>query len=145
MENASEPRSHRAEGKQQGSCHCGAVRFEVSLEPGSKASRCNCSICTKLSLTGFIVKPEAFRLLTSEAELLHYEFGHKVSKRFFCRHCGVHCYGSGFLAEIGGDFVSVNGNCLDDLEPTTLDVIYWDGRHNNWQAGPSDRPWRVHV
>jgi hypothetical protein len=145
MENASEPRSHRAEGKHEGSCHCGAVRFEVSLEPGSKASRCNCSICTKLSLTGFIVKPEAFRLLTSDAELLHYEFGHKVSKRFFCRHCGVHCYGSGFLAEIGGDFVSVNGNCLDDLEPTTLEVIYWDGRHNNWQAGPSDRPWRVHV
>jgi len=27
----------------------------------------------------------------------------------------------------------------------TLEVIYWDGRHNNWQAGPSDRPWRVHV
>jgi hypothetical protein len=145
MENASASRSHRAEGKQQGSCHCGAVRFEVNLEPGSKASRCNCSICTKLSLTGFIVKPEAFRLLTSEAELLSYEFGHKVSKRSFCRHCGVHCFGSGFLAEIGGDFVSVNGNCLDDLEPTTLDVIYWDGRHNNWQAGPSDRPWPVHA
>lgn len=137
--------SHRAEGKQRGTCHCGAVQFEVELAPGSKGSRCNCSVCTKLSMTGFIVKPAAFRLLTPETELMHYEHGPKISKRSFCRHCGTHCFGRGFLAEVGGDYVSVNGNCLDDLEPTTLELIYWDGRHDNWQAGPRDRPWPVHT
>ena len=47
-----------------GGCHCGAVRFEVTLEPDFKASRCNCSICTKVAQTGVIVKPAAFRLVS---------------------------------------------------------------------------------
>ncbi|HKO94041.1 MAG TPA: GFA family protein [Polyangiaceae bacterium] len=145
MENASEPRSHRAEGKQQGSCHCGAVRFEVRLEPGSKGSRCNCSICSKTGVTSFLVKPESFTLLTPEADLRSYEQGFKISKRYFCPHCGIHCFGRGHLPEVGGDYVSINANCLDDLEPTTIESVYWDGRHNNWEAGPRDRPWPTHA
>src|SRR5262245_18837547 len=88
-----------------GACHCGAVRFEVALEPGFQGSRCNCSICTKTSWTGAIVKPAAFRLLAGEAELGRYRWGHMVSTRHFCKHCGVQCFGAGHLAEIGGDFV----------------------------------------
>jgi hypothetical protein len=57
----------------------------------------------------------------------------------------VHVYGRGFLAEVGGDFVSVNLNCVDDLDLTQLPIIYWDGRHNNWQAGPRPTPWPVHA
>ena len=44
---------------------------------------------------------------------------------------------------LGGDFVSVNLNCLDSFDPATVKTIYWDGRHDNWQAGPRDQPWPV--
>jgi len=55
----------------------------------------------------------------------------------------VHCFGRGYLAEVGGDFVSVNYNCLDDVDPASLDITYWDGRHNNWYAGTRPAPWPV--
>jgi hypothetical protein len=137
--------THRAEGKQRGSCHCGAVRFEVSLAADAVGSRCNCSICTKTAVTSFLVKPEAFSLLTSEIELSHYEWGGKTSKRAFCKHCGVHCFGRGYLEEVGGHYVSVNANCLDDVEPSGIKLIFWDGRHDNWQQGPRDASWPTFV
>lgn len=125
----------------QGGCHCGAVRFQVTLEPDFKGSRCNCSICAKTAITGAIVKPAAFKLLAGGAELQSYVWGGRVSTRYFCKHCGIHCYGAGYLEQVGGDFVSVNLNCVDDLDTNAIEVIHWDGRHDNWMAGPSSAPW----
>jgi hypothetical protein len=124
-----------------GGCHCGALRFEVALEPGFQGSRCNCSICAKTAVTGTIVKPHAFRLVAGEAERGSYRWGGNISTRFFCKHCGIHCYGAGHLAEVGGDYVSVNLNCLDDFDVNTLEFVHWDGRHDNWMAGPRNTPW----
>lgn len=127
----------------QGGCHCGAVRFEVTLEPNFKGSRCNCSICAKTAITSTIVKPDAFRLIAGGAELASYVWGGQVSTRYFCKRCGIHCYSPGYLEQIGGDFVSVNLNCLDDVDPNELEIVYWDGRHDNWMAGPRSSPWPI--
>ena len=123
-----------------GSCHCKAVRFEVELDV-AKATRCNCSVCMKLGSMGCIVKPAAFRLLAGDESLTKYP--NQVGERRFCKTCGVFCYGSGHLAEIGGDFVSVNVHTLDDVDAWMLEPMYWDGRHDNWQAGPRREPWPV--
>jgi len=128
-----------------GSCHCGAVKFEVELDAHFQAGRCNCSICMKIAQTGLIVKPSAFKLLSGEESLERYSWGMKVSTRHFCKHCGVHCIGVGHLKELGGDFVSVNLNCLDDFDVNALSVVHWDGRHNNWMAGPRSTPWPLEA
>jgi hypothetical protein len=130
--------------KHVGSCHCGAVRFEFELDASKPAGRCNCTICTKTSQLGTIVKPQAFALLQGEESLSFYEWGGKTARRFFCKHCGIHCFGRGHLPQLGGDYVSVNLNSVDDLELMDLPVVYWDGRHNNWEAGPRSRPWATH-
>jgi hypothetical protein len=133
----------RSLGRHTGSCHCGAVRFEVEVETSKVASRCNCSVCTKIGATGGVVKPSAFALLQGEASLSEYQWGARISRRFFCKHCGIHCFARGHLAELGGDYVSINLNCLDDVDPGELTPMHWDGRHNNWEAGPRSTPWPI--
>ena len=137
----STPQMAKTPTRRTGGCHCGAVRFEVMLEPAFHAGRCNCSICMKIAQTGAIVKPSAFRLTAGEDSLSHYAWGARISTRHFCKHCGVHCYGAGHLAEIGGDFVSANLNCLDEFDVNAIPVTHWDGRHNNWEGGPRSAPW----
>jgi hypothetical protein len=126
-----------------GACHCGAVRFQFEADLTEGGSRCNCTICTKTNIFGRSVKPDAFRLLQGERSLAFYEWATKIGKRYFCKTCGVQCYGSGHLAELGGDFVSVNLNCLEGVELDDLAVVYWDGRHNAWDAGPRPTPWPI--
>jgi hypothetical protein len=134
-----------AQQRHAGSCHCGAVRFEVFLDERPGGSRCNCSICTKLGMTGAITKPAALTLIAGEESLNSYEWGGKISRRFFCRHCGVHCFARGNLVELGGAYVSVNLNAVDDLDVAELPIVHWDGRHNNWYAGPRPTPWPIDV
>jgi hypothetical protein len=55
----------------------------------------------------------------------------------------VHCFGRGFLQELGGDFLSVNLNTLDDVDMGGVVISYWDGRHDNWQAGTRSQPWPI--
>jgi len=129
--------------KYAGGCHCGAMRFEVEVDLGAGASRCNCSVCTKVSGTTVIVKPAAFALLSGEDALSTYAWGGRTAQRYFCKACGVHGFARGHLEQLGGDYVSVSVNCLDEVDLLDVPVRHWDGRHNNWQAGPRDEPWRT--
>ncbi|HZF27709.1 MAG TPA: GFA family protein [Gammaproteobacteria bacterium] len=128
--------------KHAGSCHCGAVRFEAEVDATS-GGMCNCTVCTKLGAITSLVKPEAFRLLSDESNLSFYEWGGKTAKRYFCKTCGITCFGRGYLEQVGGAYVSVSLNALDDVDPADLKVKHWDGRHNNWEAGTRDEPWPI--
>jgi hypothetical protein len=123
-----------------GSCHCKAIEFEADLELAS-ASRCNCSVCTKLAILGIQCKPGALRVTKGEADMAMYEWGGKIGQRYFCKTCGAHPFSRGDLPQLGGAFASVNVNCLDDVDQSTIPVSYWDGRHNNWEAGMRGEPW----
>lgn len=128
--------------KHTGSCHCAAVRYEVEID-ASNGGRCNCTVCTKIGPIGASVKPDAFKLLSSDANLSTYVWGGKISTRYFCKSCGVHCFARGHLEQLGGDYVAINLNTLDDIDPNTVKLIHWDGRHNNWEGGPRDAPWPI--
>ncbi len=128
--------------RHSGSCHCGAVRFETEVDATS-GSRCNCSICSRLGATTAIVAPAEFRLLEGEEALTAYEWGFRTAKRYFCSRCGITCFLRGHLEQLGGDYVSVVLNCLEDVDPAEVAVQHWDGRHNNWAAGPRATPWPI--
>jgi hypothetical protein len=128
--------------KHHGSCLCGDVKFEVELDL-TQGSRCNCTMCTKLGTTGSVVKPAAFTLLSPESALASFTRTPEIGRRFFCARCHIFCFGKGHLDVLGGDFVSVNLHCVDGFDVTRTTLVYWDGRHNNWSAGPRPTPWPV--
>lgn len=112
-----------------GSCHCGAVRFEVETDL-AYISRCNCSICTKKGSLNHTVPPERFRLVQGESELVLYQFNTRTASHYFCRHCGVHPFSRPRTAP---ESYNVNVNCLDDadLEALAPERRTFDGR--NWE------------
>lgn len=122
----------------QGSCHCGAVRFEADLDLGQGTLKCNCSICRKRRFWAAIVKPEAFRLLKGDPA--RYQFGARADEHFFCGSCGTHTFGTG-TSPRWGKFYAVSVTCLDqatDAELAAAPVTFIDGRNDCWDAAPAE-------
>jgi hypothetical protein len=73
-----------------GSCHCGAVKFEVTT-PLLPATRCDCSLCRR---RGALMSPslprENLRILSGEDALALYQFNTGVARHYFCKHCGIY-------------------------------------------------------
>ena len=122
-----------------GSCHCGEVTFEAEIDLAQGSGKCDCSICFKRRAWGVIVKPEAFRLLRGADRLSDYQFGTRSVHHRFCSNCGCAPFGDGHVPEIGGDYVAIAVNCLDEVgadELAAVPVRYSEGRSNNWRNAP---------
>jgi hypothetical protein len=111
-----------------GSCHCGAVAFEVDAPSPLVVQRCNCSICTKSGFLHLIVPASGFRLLRGDADLVTYTFNTGVAQHYFCRTCGMKPF---YVPRSNPDGVDVNVNCLDPV-PRDLVVEAFDGQ--NWES-----------
>ncbi|KAA0009969.1 GFA family protein [Billgrantia pellis] len=120
------------------SCHCGEVVIEAELDIEQPSFRCNCSICRRTRFWPSVAKPEGFRQVTGESELIKYSFGSKKNHHFFCKHCGVRVFGVGSDTPIGKMY-GVNIGCLEGISESELEkipVVYVDGRHDRWDSGP---------
>jgi hypothetical protein len=108
-----------------GSCHCGAVRFQVEAPEILEVEECNCSICTKSGFLHLIVPLSRFTLLSGACSLSTYRFNTGVAKHTFCRVCGIKPF---YTPRSNPDGIDINVNCLDP-RPTSLDVRQFDGQH----------------
>ena len=126
----------------KGGCHCGKVRFEADFDVAEGTTKCNCSICSKARLWGFRVRPEAFRLVSGEADLTDYQFNSSSCHHLFCKHCGVRAFEWADIPQAGGKYYSVQAMCVDDLDVDavmTAPIRYCDGANNNWWEAPKER------
>jgi hypothetical protein len=74
----------------KGSCHCGAVQFEVRTA-ATPAARCNCSMCRRKGALMTPAFPAAdLTIVSGEDALTLYQFNTKVAKHYFCKHCGIY-------------------------------------------------------
>jgi hypothetical protein len=125
-----------------GSCHCGAVRFEAEIDIVAGTGKCNCSTCTKTRFWSVRVWPEAFRLLAGADGLADYRGSNPVAHHPFCRRCGVHPFQRVDTPNMtGAPYVNVNVACLDGVDVDELSaapVSYYDGRNDNWAGPPAE-------
>jgi len=113
-----------------GGCHCGRVRFEVTTDL-TRVSECNCSICSKKGYLHHMVPPDRFRLLSGDEDLTTYQFGTQVARHQFCRHCGVASF---YRPRANPSHYMINARCLDGIDPSSLEVVCFDGR--SWELRP---------
>ena len=124
-----------------GSCHCGAVRYEVEMDFAAGTSKCNCSICRKTRAWLVGISADDFRLLKGQEALSDYQFGSKNIHHLFCKHCGVKSFGRAAAGPGGKPFVAVLLSTVDDISDADLaatPVIFIDGRNNNFAAAPDE-------
>lgn len=112
--------------KYRGSCHCGAVAFDVEGEIQSVLS-CNCSICRRKGSLLWFVPRDELKLSTPEGNSRVYEFNkHRIQHRF-CPTCGIHPYGEGTDPQ-GRPMAAINVRCIDDVDLDALPVKRFDGK-----------------
>lgn len=109
-----------------GGCHCGKVRYEVSMELKSAMS-CNCSHCGKKGFILSFVPATQFKLLSGEKDLTEYQFNKKVIHHLFCKTCGVQSFGRG-AAPDGTPTVAVNLRCVDNIDLTKIPTTQFNGK-----------------
>lgn len=112
-----------------GSCHCGAVTFEVDAtdEVMGKPMACNCSMCGRSGAWMAFVPEESFRVLSGRDELRDYQFGKRHIHHVFCPTCGLKPYSWGDNPEGGGTTFAVNLRCVDGIDLQKLEPSWYDG------------------
>ncbi len=107
-----------------GSCHCGAVRFEVHT-PIEPAGRCNCSMCRRRgALMSPFVPADQLRIVSGMDALTLYQFNTRVAKHYFCKHCGIYPF---HQTRKDPNAWRVNLGCLDGVDPYALQASVADG------------------
>lgn len=110
-----------------GGCHCGRVRYEVTLAL-DRVGECNCSICTKLGALWAYAEPHQFRLISGESALRDYQFNKRLIHHLFCGACGIESFGRGQRPTDGKEVVGINVRCLDNVDLAGLRRVPFDGK-----------------
>ena len=124
----------------QGSCHCGAVRYEADIDLAQGTFRCNCSICYKSRAWLAGIPKDAFRLISGADILRDYQFGQKRIHHRFCSQCGVRSFSQGSDGK-GNESYAVRVNCLDGVDTQELvdaPVKYFNMLHDDFKSAPAE-------
>jgi hypothetical protein len=119
----------------KGSCHCGAVRFEVLTPEEVEVQACNCSICHMTGFLHLMVPKERFRLVAGEDRISEYKFNTETATHLFCSVCGIKSF---YVPRSHPDGYSVNFRCLNAEDFHSVLTVEFDGR--NWEQHRDELP-----
>jgi hypothetical protein len=115
-----------------GSCHCGSVKFDLTLTEGfASARRCTCSICRMRGAVAVTSTPATFEIKEGQDKLATYQFNTKTAEHNFCSVCGIYTH---HKRRSNPNQLGVNVACIDGVSPFDFsEVIVFDGERH-----PSD-------
>lgn len=106
-----------------GSCHCGAVRYEVETDLAG-AIECNCSHCHRKGFVLVFVDNDKFKLLSGADSQTEYLFNKHAIRHLFCTTCGIQSYAEG----ISFPKMAINVRCLEGVDLKTLTITPYNGK-----------------
>ncbi|MEO6929396.1 MAG: GFA family protein [Casimicrobiaceae bacterium] len=101
-----------------GSCHCGAVRFEIETD-FPELTTCDCSICKRKNALMVKVHESRFKLLAGDDALSEYRFHTMTARHYFCRICGIYPF---HRKRVTPDHFGINVHCLDGFDASGIPV-----------------------
>ena len=113
----------------RGSCHCGAVVFEVKLPNGLvDPRRCNCSMCRRRGAVVASVKLAELDIIQGHDDLSVYQFNTHTAKHYFCSKCGIYTH---HQRRSNPELYAINIACLEGVDPFVLkSVPTYDGENH---------------
>ncbi len=109
-----------------GRCHCGSVKFKVTLRNGlENVRRCNCSLCRRKGALMASVPLADLKITEGMEKLSLYQWNTNTAKHYFCRVCGIYTHHQRRSVPTEYGF---NIACIDDVDPFIfIDVPVGDG------------------
>lgn len=109
-----------------GSCHCGAVEFQVELENGFEdIRRCNCSLCRRKGAVIASVPLARLQVTKGAENLALYQWNTKTAKHYFCKTCGIYTH---HQRRSRPELFGFNVACIEGVDPYAFkNVAIGDG------------------
>ncbi len=107
-----------------GSCHCGAIRFEIDVEI-TDIYTCDCSLCAKKNALMTTVPEDRFKLLQGEDKLTLYQWNARIARHYFCSVCGIYPF---HRKRSAPDHYGINVMCLESFDLTGHAIRRADGK-----------------
>ena len=102
----------------QGSCHCGEVRFEVTLDPDDSVRFAPSLPLQDDHIINRVAEAQ-FKLLTPLENLTLYQFNKRIAKHYFCPTCGIYTF---HRPRTAPEMWGVNVRCLDGVNVSTIEI-----------------------
>lgn len=106
-----------------GACHCGAVRFAVSVDP-VETTTCDCTLCVKKNARMIQVPEAQLTILAGEDMLAIYQWNTRIARHHFCKACGIYTF---HRKRSAPDSYGVNVYCLEGFDPESVPHRRADG------------------
>jgi hypothetical protein len=104
-----------------GTCHCGAIAFEVELTNGLEdLRRCNCSLCRRKGAVMASVPVDRLRVVKGADQLSLYQWNTKTAKHYFCKVCGIYTH---HQRRSDPSLYGFNVACIDGVDPYALGEV----------------------
>jgi hypothetical protein len=108
----------------RGSCHCGAIQFEIEAEI-TELTMCDCSLCSKKNALMCTVHESRFALKAGEAKLSLYQWNAGIARHYFCSVCGIYPF---HRKRSMPDHYGVNVRCLEGFDHTSVPIRQAEGK-----------------
>ena len=113
----------------RGSCHCGAVQFELTEAP-EKLVDCNCSICRRIGALWGHIPPASVKVTAPADGTIAYVQGDRTLATHTCKQCGCTTHWENLQPD--GVRMAVNFRMCDPEVIAEFRIRKFDGA-DTWQ------------